>query len=133
MQLTMALRLNNESQNGHQLETLVTEENNLLKFIIPISSSLSSRLGGHFVRRLLIRSDNFDRHAGTCGRPGRGSDGYRSEIARLLRPGGWSAHVIGMDDHRDSENKPYDSSDIPMKNGKRSIAIRISARTAADE
>ncbi|MFA6450985.1 MAG: methyltransferase domain-containing protein [bacterium] len=30
------------------------------------------------------------------------------EIARLLRPGGWSAHNIGLSDHRDIEKKPYD-------------------------
>ncbi len=30
------------------------------------------------------------------------------EIARLLRPGGWSAHTIGLQDHRDIQNRPYD-------------------------
>lgn len=31
-----------------------------------------------------------------------------NEIARLLKPGGWTAHRFGPIDHRDPDNKPYD-------------------------
>ncbi len=40
------------------------------------------------------------------------------EIARLLRPGGWSAHTIGLQDHRDIRNRPYDFLQFSQKEWK---------------
>jgi len=42
------------------------------------------------------------------GDPDGDPDDTIKEISRILKPGGYTAHIIGINDHRDPDNAPYD-------------------------